>query len=151
MSGKVFNEKCVITGATAKYRDPLTGLAYSDLAAFKVLREKFNAKDETILSLSESAKSTASQERAGEHEQEHEASGEPESTHECLLSSSQLLIIERDEEIKKLISDKQTAKLLMEIDGSVNPQRTLTQSRKDNPQVEEFVARVLSAIEGERR
>ncbi len=37
----VFNEKCVITGEPARYRDPVTGQPYSTLAAFKILRERF--------------------------------------------------------------------------------------------------------------
>jgi hypothetical protein len=41
MSGKVFNEKCVVTGAPARYRDPVTGQPYATLAAFKILRERF--------------------------------------------------------------------------------------------------------------
>ena len=41
MSGKVFNEKCVITGEPARYRDPVTGQPYATLAAFKILRERF--------------------------------------------------------------------------------------------------------------
>ena len=41
MSGKVFNEKCVITGEPARYRDPITGQPYATLAAFKILRERF--------------------------------------------------------------------------------------------------------------
>jgi len=41
MSGKVFNEKCVITGEPARYRDPATGQPYATLAAFKILRERF--------------------------------------------------------------------------------------------------------------
>ncbi len=41
MSGKVFNEKCVVTGEPARYRDPVTGQPYATLAAFKILRERF--------------------------------------------------------------------------------------------------------------
>lgn len=40
-SASVFNEKCVITGEPARYRDPITGQPYSTLAAFKILRERF--------------------------------------------------------------------------------------------------------------
>lgn len=36
----VKDEKCAITGKPAKYRDPLTGLPYADLAAFKAIREQ---------------------------------------------------------------------------------------------------------------
>ena len=32
---------CIITGLPAKYKDPLTGLPYHNLAAFKELRKKF--------------------------------------------------------------------------------------------------------------
>jgi hypothetical protein len=39
----VINEKCAITGKPAKYRDPLTGLAYADLAAFKIIREQHSS------------------------------------------------------------------------------------------------------------
>lgn len=31
---------CAVTGLTAKYKDPMTGLPYHDAAAFKILREK---------------------------------------------------------------------------------------------------------------
>ena len=41
MSGKVFNEKCVVTGEPARYRDPVTGQPYATLAAFKILRQRF--------------------------------------------------------------------------------------------------------------
>jgi len=37
-------ELCAITGKKARYRDPKTGLAYYDLAAFKELRRKYNEK-----------------------------------------------------------------------------------------------------------
>eukprot|EP00961_Rhodomonas_salina_P213937 2889192-Rhodomonas_salina.3 len=40
MSGAVFKEKCAITGEPARYRDPVTGLPYANLAAFKILRER---------------------------------------------------------------------------------------------------------------
>jgi hypothetical protein len=39
----VINEKCAITGKPAKYRDPLTGLPYADLAAFKIIREQHSS------------------------------------------------------------------------------------------------------------
>ena len=32
---------CAITGAPAKYRDPISGLPYADLAAFKELRKLY--------------------------------------------------------------------------------------------------------------
>lgn len=44
MSGKVFNETCVVTGEPARYRDPVTGQPYATLAAFKILRERFAAE-----------------------------------------------------------------------------------------------------------
>jgi len=36
-------ERCVVTGDRARYRDPLTGLAYKDVAAFKELRRRHAA------------------------------------------------------------------------------------------------------------
>lgn len=35
---------CVITGLPAKYKDPLTGLPYNNIAAFKELRKKYISK-----------------------------------------------------------------------------------------------------------
>jgi hypothetical protein len=42
MGKNVFGEMCAITGAPAKYRDPVSGLPYADLAAFKVIKERYH-------------------------------------------------------------------------------------------------------------
>jgi len=38
-------KKCVVTGKTARYRDPKTGMGYHDAAAFKELRRRHAAKE----------------------------------------------------------------------------------------------------------
>ncbi len=38
-------EKCAITGLPAKYRDPVTGLPYANLEAFKIIREQHTPKE----------------------------------------------------------------------------------------------------------
>ena len=49
MGKNVFGEMCAITGAPAKYRDPVSGLPYADLAAFKVIKERYHtAKPEAV-------------------------------------------------------------------------------------------------------
>jgi hypothetical protein len=40
---------CPVSNTTAKYRDPLTGTPFSDVEAFKILREKFFQKEEESL------------------------------------------------------------------------------------------------------
>ena len=47
-------EKCAITGLPAKYRDPVTGLPYANLEAFKVIREQHTPKELTTTSASTS-------------------------------------------------------------------------------------------------
>ncbi|KAJ1474554.1 hypothetical protein T484DRAFT_1831948, partial [Baffinella frigidus] len=42
MGKNVFGEMCAITGAPAKYRDPVSGLPYADLAAFRVIKERYH-------------------------------------------------------------------------------------------------------------
>ena len=41
ISGVADGKLCAITGAPAKYRDPISGLPYADLAAFKELRKLY--------------------------------------------------------------------------------------------------------------
>ncbi len=36
---------CAITGLPAKYRDPVTGLPYANLEAFKIIREQHTPKE----------------------------------------------------------------------------------------------------------
>jgi hypothetical protein len=43
MGKNVFGEKCAITGAPARYRDPVSGLPYADLAAFKIIKERYHS------------------------------------------------------------------------------------------------------------
>jgi hypothetical protein len=38
--------KCAVTGAPAKYRDPLSGQPFSNKEAFKIIREKYYQKEE---------------------------------------------------------------------------------------------------------
>lgn len=54
-------EKCAITGLPAKYRDPVSGLPYANLEAFKVIREQHTPKAESNAdkSSSEPAKNIA--------------------------------------------------------------------------------------------
>ena len=40
---------CAVTGQPAKYRDPISGLPFASLEAFKILREKFFQKEEERL------------------------------------------------------------------------------------------------------
>lgn len=42
-SGRSVGRRCKITGAPARYRDPLTGYSYANSAAFKELRKRFGA------------------------------------------------------------------------------------------------------------
>jgi vacuolar protein sorting-associated protein 72 len=40
---------CAVTGNPAKYRDPLTGLPYSDLESFKIIRERYHLQQEEAI------------------------------------------------------------------------------------------------------
>jgi len=48
-AGKFAPALCAITGAPARYRDPLTQLPYSDKEAFKIIRERYFQKEEDKL------------------------------------------------------------------------------------------------------
>lgn len=49
-------EKCAITGLPAKYRDPVTGLPYANLEAFKIIREQHTPKEQAAALVSEEVK-----------------------------------------------------------------------------------------------
>jgi hypothetical protein len=42
---------CPVTGAAAKYRDPLTGQPFANKEAFKIIREKYFQREEERLFL----------------------------------------------------------------------------------------------------
>jgi hypothetical protein len=48
-SYKEKNQLCSVTGAKAKYFDPLTGQYYSNVESFKVIRERYFQKEEDSL------------------------------------------------------------------------------------------------------
>lgn len=48
-AGKYAPALCAITGAPARYRDPLTQLPYADKEAFKIIRERYFQKEEDKL------------------------------------------------------------------------------------------------------
>jgi len=48
-AGKFAPALCAITGAPARYRDPLTQLPYADKEAFKIIRERYFQKEEDKL------------------------------------------------------------------------------------------------------
>ena len=53
-------EKCAITGLPAKYRDPVTGLPYANLEAFKIIREQHTPKESAALSVQGQGESSKS-------------------------------------------------------------------------------------------
>jgi vacuolar protein sorting-associated protein 72 len=53
-------EKCAITGLPAKYRDPVTGLPYANLEAFKIIREQHTSKDSAALAVQRQGESSQS-------------------------------------------------------------------------------------------
>ncbi len=60
-------EKCAITGLPAKYRDPVTGLPYANLDAFKIIREQHTPKQSEELAVLKHGESGQSETTNGAH------------------------------------------------------------------------------------
>ena len=85
MDAKVGGKVCVITGQPAKYRDPISGLPYADLAAFRELRKlhpdpKAEEKAREVAAAKEAAERTAAM--AAEKKAAAEGGGESGSVKE---------------------------------------------------------------------
>lgn len=147
MSGKVFNEKCVITGEPARYRDPITGQPYATLAAFKILRERFAEQGGVIPTAEEVAAKAAAEAKQKEQEkanQRAEVEAQEAEGH-VRVSAEQLQALDEDKEIKDLLKDDALAKLMRDIDSSPDPHKALMQARS-NPQMVDLMSRILSAV-----
>eukprot|EP00802_Teleaulax_amphioxeia_P030324 Tamp_32843.p1 GENE.Tamp_32843~~Tamp_32843.p1 ORF type:complete len:158 (+),score=41.64 Tamp_32843:147-620(+) len=147
MSGKVFNEKCVVTGEPARYRDPVTGQPYATLAAFKILRERFVEQGGVVPTPEEQAAKAAreAQERRDEAARQRAETDAMEAEGHVRVTPQQLEALDSSKEVKALLADKALAKLVRDIDASKDPHKALMEARS-NPEMAELVSRILTVV-----
>mmetsp|Transcript_27256 Transcript_27256/g.43756 ORF Transcript_27256/g.43756 Transcript_27256/m.43756 type:complete len:158 (+) Transcript_27256:189-662(+) len=147
MSGKVFNEKCVITGEPARYRDPATGQPYATLAAFKILRERFAEQGGSVPTPQEVAAKAAEVAQEKEHERAHQRAetAASEADGDVRVTPQQLAALDASTEVKNLLNDDDIARLVREIDSSKDSHTALLDARS-NPAMAELMSRILTAV-----
>mmetsp|Transcript_46081 Transcript_46081/g.72144 ORF Transcript_46081/g.72144 Transcript_46081/m.72144 type:complete len:142 (+) Transcript_46081:46-471(+) len=130
-----------------RYRDPVTGKAYADLAAFKILRQQ-HEQEQKQGKLPAVEAGSGDQTGTGELSSTEigKKENETEDAEGVMVPQDQLELLGKDPRIKQLLGDPDLAKIIKEVDSAKDRHRALAAVRS-NPKVGDLIGQILQTIE----
>mmetsp|Transcript_578 Transcript_578/g.1395 ORF Transcript_578/g.1395 Transcript_578/m.1395 type:complete len:149 (+) Transcript_578:129-575(+) len=139
--------KCAITGKPAKYRDPLTGLPYYDLAAFKVIREQHSSAAAASDREKDGKQGGGVQGDGGPSMKRRREEQEEELEDELMLSQEQLDAVVCDDAVRELLKDSALREMVRDVDGAEDRVRALDTMRGKYAKFNHLMVTVLEKLE----